>query len=325
MKYKLGFFLIIFSFSYLFSQTGKDKFTLSQNYIYLANLDYYNKDYKLSTERFKKALEIYKVDDSYDILNIAASAFRSDDKIFARKMIIESIVNLAAPKDFVLEYEKYEEYKSDPIFDEINQNYTYYIDEYYRKLRNPSVYFEVQQLVENDQNIRNLSNDIQDKLSFEKPIKNQIDDIFNNKMFEVDSLTTNKLIEITKKYGYQKSAWLILWHQRGPEYKDGKTEFWKFFKPIIQKEIQNGNLHESFFGQFDDENEMRNGNQIYGFYLAQSQFYPIIDIKNVDKRRKEIGLPPLLYDYLIYGMPLPKDYSLSKVELYKELLSRIKN
>ena len=325
MKYTIGLFLLFTTFSVIFSQTPKEKFSLSQNYIYLANLDYHNKDYKLATSRFKKAFKIHQADGSYDILNAAASAFKSGDTKFARKMIIESIVKFAAPKNFVLTYDKYQDFRKDPIFTEIENNYTFYIDEYYRNLKNPSVYFEVQQLVEKDQDIRNLSNDIEGKFSFEKPIKMKISDVFNSKMNEVDSMTTQRLMEITREYGYQPRAWLILWHQRGQEYKDGNTKFWKFFKLVIQKEIENGNLHESFFGQFDDENELRHGKQIYGYYLMQSEMYPIIDIKNVDKRRKEIGLPPLLYDNLIYGMPLPKEYLHSKDELYRELLSRINN
>ena len=113
------------------------------------------------------------------------------------------------------------------------------------------------------------------------------------------------------------------WHQRGQEYKDESSNFWKFFKPVIEREIQNGNLHESFFGRFDDENALRNGEQIYGYYLHQVQMYPIVDVKNVDNRRKQIGLPPLLYNNLIYGMPLPQGYSMTEQELYEELLSHI--
>jgi hypothetical protein len=321
MKY--SFFLFLFS-TLLFSQTHKEKFTLSQNYIYLANLDFYKKDYKLATKKFKEAFKIHKANDSYDILNAAASGFKSGDNKFARKKVIESITKYAAPKDFVLEYDKYKDFNSDLIFKEIEKNYDFYINEYFRNLKNPHAYFEVQKLVEKDQNIRNLSNDIKNRIKHDKKNMWKLDSIFNTKMVEVDLETTKSLIELTKKYGYQDNAWLILWHQRGPEYKDGNTEFWKYFKPVIEKEIQNGKLHESFFGQFDDENELRNGKQIYGYYLFQVQMYPIADIENVDYKRKKIGLPPLLYDKLIYGMSLPQEYSLSEKELYEELLRRIK-
>ncbi|MFV0555668.1 MAG: hypothetical protein ACK5LM_00980, partial [Lactovum sp.] len=265
MKYSF-FFLFLFSV-FLFSQTPKEKFTLSQNYIYLANLDFYKKNYKLATKRFKEAFKIHKSNDSYNILNAAASGFKSGDNKFARKMVVESITKYAAPKEFVLEYEKYKDFKSDSIFKEIENNYDFYINEYFRNLKNPNAYFEVQKLVEEDKNIRQFSDDIQNRIALDKKAKWKLDSIFNKKMIEVDSSTTNKLIEITKKYGYEDRAWLFFWHQRGQEYKDGNTEFWKFFIPVIEKEIQNGNLHESFFGLFDDENELRYGKQIFGYYL----------------------------------------------------------
>jgi hypothetical protein len=239
-------------------------------------------------------------------------------------LVIESITKYAAPKDFVLEYDKYKDYNSDLIFKEIEKNYEFYINEYFRNLKNPNAYFNIQKLAEKDQNIRNISNDIQKRITLDKKHTWKLYSIFNKKMIEVDFETTNSLIELTKKYGYEDRAWLILWHQRGQDYKDGNTKFWKYFKPLIEKEIQNGKLHESFFGQFDDENELRNGKQIYGYYLFQVQMCPIVDIKNVDYRRKQIGLPPLLYDNLIYGMSLPQEYSLTEKELYEELLSRIK-
>ena len=324
MHCKLLLYFLFLSFSFLFAQTPKENFTLSQNYIYLANLDYHNKNYKLATKRFKEGFKIHRAENSYDILNAAASGFKSGDKKFARKMIVESITKFGAPKDFVTEYEKYTEYEKDQIFEEIKINYDFYINEYYRNLKNPTIYFEVQKLCEKDQNIRNLIIDIQGKITVDKATSRKIDLVFSEMMNEVDSITTHSLIEITKLHGYQERSWIILWHQRGQEYKEGKSEFWKFFKPIIENEINAGNLHESFFGRFDDEFETRNGKQIYGFYSNQVQIHPIVDIENVDKRRKQIGLPPLLYDKLIYGTPLPIEYKLSNDELYKDLLNRIK-
>ena len=32
---------------------------------------------------------------------------------------------------------------------------------------------------------------------------------------KIDSLNIEELMAITKEYGWQKRAWVILWHQRG--------------------------------------------------------------------------------------------------------------
>ena len=51
----------------------------------------------------------------------------------------------------------------------------------------------------------------------------------------------------------------------------------------------------------------------------------INDIENVDKRRIEIGLPPLYYDYLIYGSNLPNDYMINEKKFYEIINSKVKD
>ena len=43
------------------------------------------------------------------------------------------------------------------------------------------------------------------------------------------------------------------------------------------------------------------------------------DIKNLDQRRKSVGLPPLYFEYFLYGNELPKDYEYNPANLLKDL------
>jgi len=47
----------------------------------------------------------------------------------------------------------------------------------------------------------------------------------------VDSLNITRLIEITKKYGWQDEGWLILWHQRDTYGKE-TANLWLIFESI---------------------------------------------------------------------------------------------
>ena len=79
-------------------------------------------------------------------------------------------------------------------------------------------------------------------------------------MKKVDSLNIARLMDITKKYGWQEKAWLILWHQRGSYGED--NYIWNFFKPLIDKEIEAGKLSRSFWGLFEQYKEINDLNHL---------------------------------------------------------------
>ena len=56
------------------------------------------------------------------------------------------------------------------------------------------------------------------------------------------------------------------------------------------------------------------GNEIYSVKFDGVE---IKDIENVDLRRIEYGLPPLYYDYLIYGSTLPSNYIVNEKKFYE--------
>ncbi len=126
-------------------------------------------------------------------------------------------------------------------------------------------------------------------------------------MHYTDSININKLMDITKKYGWKKRGWIILWHQRGT-YEDNNY-VWKYFKPYINEQIRKGKIRKYFWAIFEEEQSIiKEKKQIYGFYFNQYKTFPMKDVESVDERRKKLGMPPLWYLNEVYDAELPAGY-----------------
>jgi hypothetical protein len=68
-------------------------------------------------------------------------------------------------------------------------------------------------------------------------------------MKRVDDSNIKRLIEITKKYGWQPKAWLLLWHHR-TSYQENNF-VWNHFIPLINKEIKQGKISRTFWKPFE--------------------------------------------------------------------------
>ena len=95
-------------------------------------------------------------------------------------------------------------------------------------------------------------------------------------MRKVDSLNVDRLMEITNEYGWQEKAWLILWHQRGTYGEDNYV--WNYFKPLIDKEIDEGKISRNFWAPFDQFNKM-----------MKTGMMRIIQVGEKPKMKKEKG------------------------------------
>ena len=105
-------------------------------------------------------------------------------------------------------------------------------------------------------------------------------------MKQTDSLNIRELMDITTSSGWQEEAWLLLWHQRGTYGKNNWV--WNYFKPLINKEIEQGKLPKSFWAMFEDfKASLKTGVSVYGYRPGK------VDEKNVNANRKKIGLPML--------------------------------
>ena len=253
-----------------------------------AMLEFADKQYEKALSNFKKAIKLKPKEDVSIYFYATASALNTGLFDEAKELLIASIHNTNASKDYFLNFDKFDKFRKEKLFSEIENDYEKHISEFYSNLEHPEIYREVDSLMELDQEYRTNGSE-------------------RNEISRIDSLNIKRLIEITKEFGWQKKGWLILWHQRGTYGKDNYV--WNFFKPYIDKQIEKGNIKKDFWVMFEEEKSLiKNGEQIYGMYWNQFDEYPIKDIANVDKRRAEFGIPPLWYMEKVYGIEPPPEY-----------------
>ena len=126
-----------------------------------------------------------------------------------------------------------------------------------------------------------------------------------------DSINQVKVISILDKYGWlgadevgkngNAALFLVIQHS------DIKTQ--EKYLPLMKEAVKSGKALASELALLIDRIEMRNDRlQIYGSQVQGNSFYPIIDEKNVNKRRAEVGLGPLEEYAKHFGMEykLPK-------------------
>lgn len=117
-----------------------------------------------------------------------------------------------------------------------------------------------------------------------------------------DTICINSTLKILNQYGWlgksrvgdkaNQALWLVIQH--------AELEQQEKFLPLLKKSVKNGESegwHQAFL---EDRILMyKKMNQIYGsqaFWdksISKMKIYPIDDLKNVNKRREEIGLEPI--------------------------------
>lgn len=154
-------------------------------------------------------------------------------------------------------------------------------------------------------------------LALDQFIRNRADDICIYKyLAEVDSINTINLFELIKKQGfpgfyklgiYTNDIILLIMHSSTNPSTDKYWEF--YFKPLLLSEAKKGNISYNDFAVITDRYQnYKYGNQIYGTFNYRDSFITIENIKEVDNRRAEIGLPKLYIEAKRKRIPLPKDY-----------------
>lgn len=274
--------------SLLSCSENKNEFEQYSEFEQKAMLQFKDKGYEKALSNFEKAIDLKPKENVSVYFYATASALKAGDIDKAKELLIASIHNTNASKNYFLNFDEFDSFRNEKLFSEIENDYQSHISEFYKNLEYPEIYHEVDSLVKLDQEIR--SNGMEPK-----------------EMIKIDSLNINRLIEITKKYGWQNRGWLILWHQRNTYGQDNYV--WNFFKPYIDEQIQKGNIKKSFWTIFEEERSIiKNKEQIYGLYHNQFDQFPVKDIENIDKRRIENGLPPLWYMEKVYEITVPVEY-----------------
>lgn len=253
-----------------------------------AMLEFKDKQFENALANFEKAIELKPTEDVSIYFYATAAALNANKMDKAKQLLIASIHNTNASKDYFLNFDEFNEFRKEKLFSEIENNYEKHISEFYNKLEHPEIYREIDSLMEIDQRYRTNGSE-------------------RKEISRNDSLNIKRLIEITREYGWHKKGWLILWHQRGTYKQDNYV--WNFFKPYIDDQIKNDKINKDFWVMFDEEQSItKNREQTYGMYWNQYDEYPIIDIENVDRRRAEFDVPPLWYMEKVYGIELPEGY-----------------
>lgn len=240
--------------------------------------------------KFKEAINEYKKglgalerhSTSTPFFHIAACAIQIQDFDLAKKYISLGITKGGAVNTYLNRYEGFDEtFKKSSQWGDIYANYDNLRKEYFSTVRNIDIYIEVEKMVEADQVVRSHYGNM--VLDEKKNLACR--DSFDSVMMSVDDKNIMRLIEITKEYGWQKRAWVLLWHQRGTYKEDNFV--WNFFIPHINKEIEEGKISRSFWAMFEDSRSLRyNGYTLYGELPGR------VD-ENVNKRRESVNLLPL--------------------------------
>lgn len=139
---------------------------------------------------------------------------------------------------------------------------------------------------------------------------------------QYDSTNLNRIIAILDQYGWlgpdvvseqgNSTLFLVIQHA------DIKTQ--EKYLPMMREAVKKGNARASSLALLEDRVLLRSGkNQLYGSQIGTdpktniSYVLPLDDPDNVDKRRSEVGLPPIS-DYISH-------WNLTwDVEAYKKLL-----
>ncbi|HKC64126.1 MAG TPA: DUF6624 domain-containing protein, partial [Pyrinomonadaceae bacterium] len=166
---------------------------------------------------------------------------------------------------------------------------------YVTPVTNPALRKELLAMVEKDQNIRNEVI----KSGADHPSKEVV-----ARMDVIDRRNTSRMRSIIKEYGWPGPA-LVGWDGAEAaflliQHADHLTQ--KGLLPLMQKEYRVGNLSGPNYALFIDRVLVEDGKpQLYGSRARPSDqwkagepvLYPIEDEADVDKRRAEVGLPPL--------------------------------
>jgi hypothetical protein len=137
------------------------------------------------------------------------------------------------------------------------------------------------------------------------------------KMQEIDARNTAWMKGVVDKHGWPgkslvgtdaaQKAWLLVQHA------DKDPEFQKRCLKLLAEAVKKGEAGAEHLAYLTDRVRVADkAKQVYGTQFhevdGKMQPYPIEDEANVDKRRKEVGLPPLAeYRKMIEELYKPKD------------------
>lgn len=277
MKRTTLLLLIMSSLSY-----GQTKYDKHDGLISEANNLRNEGNYQQAIVKYQNALKILTPNSSTPFFNLAECALHLDNIILADEWIRKGVSVGGAQKNYLENYNGFAEIQEKEFYKKIVSDYLQLRQKYFSTIENIDLYLEIEELTSRDQFVRKTgmyldgisevdyqnagdaffkaqrendtlkANEIK-KILFHKT-KDEYKKTTSELMKKVDSLNVARLMEITEKHGWQERAWIILWHQRGTY---GENNYvWNYFKPLIEKEIEEGKLSRNFWSAFDQHKEM---------------------------------------------------------------------
>lgn len=144
----------------------------------------------------------------------------------------------------------------------------------------------------------------------------------NELMAYTDSLNAISFYEYIVNNGFpifnqvgQTSTFIIVLMHNFTSCRDyiiGGESYYSFIDSVLLEQVNVGNFSNKTYAYLIDRsrNDICKLPVMYATRSYLKKKEPIFDIRNLDKRRAEIYLPPLWVDALTYGFDLPADYPL---------------
>lgn len=312
MKIQIVCYLFFFSFNIVFSQTHKP-FCKHDSLVYLGNQLQEQKKYVKALKLYQEAINLIPNDGQSPYFDAAYCTLMLDNEDMALEYIKNGVSKSGFNEIYLSNYSGFDDFRKTTFWEIVEKNYPKWRKIYFQnEVDNIDVYLKVEKLINRDQftrkirdylnnysqeDIKNAFDSLQiaeiskDSIKIKKYQKiifgngNESERLQNDLMIKVDSLNATELMAITKKHGWQPRAWLILWHHRGNHDED--DAFWNYFRPLINKGIDEGSIRPSFWAIFNDFKAWaKDGGTVYGTH-------PGVPNDFVNEKRKEVCLPPL--------------------------------
>ena len=178
----LLFFFIILSCSN--NKNDFDKYTALEQQ---AMLEFKDKAYENALSNFEKAIALKPTENVSIYFYATATALHLNRNQRAKELLIGSIHNTNASKQYFLNFNEFNSFRNEKLFTEIESDYDNHIATFYNNLEHPEIYREVDSLIAVDQEFRKNNSDWKE-------------------ISRIDSLNVNRLIDITKEYGWQRKV-----------------------------------------------------------------------------------------------------------------------
>lgn len=296
LKINLLNIIFVLCTALLFNNCASDPPTIYDNYdplVWKARLALKDGNNSEALAEFQEAFEVLPHDSQNDLFQAAEAALKVGKNDVAKTFIKTAFVRHNPDSTYYVSF--FAPFKGEEIFDELQAERPQMLEEYYVNL------------------------------SYPKEILDEIEEMLNSTRMFIsaehkranDSINLTRLTEITRRYGWINRGYFIVlsyWMTDGKE-----NEVWRGFKSAINDEIEKGNLRKSFWVRVDDIAQMKEtGKQIYGS-ISNSDKNPIVNLKNIDKKRAKVGLPPLWYMNRIHDHELPEGYTAANDDFLKSL------